>query len=386
MVFSLNSLKSYLQSKQGTLLCVGPMSKLCIDVAVEISRQHNIPLGLIASRRQIDGSQWGGGYVQNFTTEAFCEYVRHKNNPNVFIARDHGGPWQSPYEVNQQLDEASAMASAKQSFELDIVSGVDVLHIDPSIPIKGETLTHEKILDRLLELYGHCDEFAKQQGKSIAFELGTEEQDGYGQDLDKFDYFLHTVRQFCAKHHLTPPLFVVAQTGTKVMEMQNIGAFGQFSNASLPIEQLQKTLAICKKYEVYLKEHNTDYLSNEALALRPILGIHASNVAPEFGVAETRGWIYLMQVFGLTHELTRFVALAVASKKWEKWLLPQSCATDIERAMICGHYLGAHPEVRLLKERVTHALALQGVDVTQWLRQLIKESMMRYVRLFKRRE
>ena len=36
---------------------------------------------------------------------------------------------------------------------------------------------------------------------------------------------------------------------------------------------------ICNKYNVLMKEHNTDYLSNEALSWHPRLGIHAANVA-----------------------------------------------------------------------------------------------------------
>ncbi|MBL8487514.1 MAG: hypothetical protein JNK22_10530, partial [Rhodocyclaceae bacterium] len=37
-----------------TLLGVGPMSRACVDAAVELANEHNVPLFLIASRRQVD--------------------------------------------------------------------------------------------------------------------------------------------------------------------------------------------------------------------------------------------------------------------------------------------------------------------------------------------
>ena len=52
------------------------MSKNCIDASIEISNEHDIPLMLIASRRQIDSNESGGGYVNNWTTEKFSEYVK----------------------------------------------------------------------------------------------------------------------------------------------------------------------------------------------------------------------------------------------------------------------------------------------------------------------
>ena len=45
---------------------------------------------LIASKNQID---YLGGYVNNWTTKSFSDYVKSRNN-SIFIERDHGGPGQ----------------------------------------------------------------------------------------------------------------------------------------------------------------------------------------------------------------------------------------------------------------------------------------------------
>ena len=43
----------------------------------------------------------------------------------------------------------------------------------------------------------------------------------------------------------------------------------------------------------FLKEHNTDYLDEETLKMHPVIGISSANVAPEFGVTETKSLLRL---------------------------------------------------------------------------------------------
>jgi len=70
---------------------------------------------LIPSRRQIE---WNGGYVNNFTTKDFSEYVKSKSN-NIAIQRDHGGPGQGTYEDD-----------GYKSLKYDC-KYFDAIHIDP---------------------------------------------------------------------------------------------------------------------------------------------------------------------------------------------------------------------------------------------------------------
>lgn len=378
-------IKNFIKNRSATLLCSGPMSKNCIDVSIELSKQFDVPQVLIASRRQIDSEEFGGGYVENFTTNEFSKYVKSQNAEKVLIARDHGGPWQSILEKNNKLNAFDSMQSAKKSFENDILSDFDFLHLDPSIPIQNEKLSVNIILDRLFELYGHTYEFAKQNNKEINFELGTEEQNGYGQDLKQFEFFLNETKKFCEKNKITKPTFVVAQTGTKVMETKNVGIFKDdiTSSNKLSLKHLKETLKICDKYGVMLKEHNTDYLSNEALSLRPSIGIHASNVAPEFGVVETRGLLYLLNTFGYKKEFDLFIEVALSSNKWKKWMIKDSNATDIDKAIICGHYIFNDEKIINLKRKIKKDLEVHSINLDGYLKTLIKNSMTKYMQLFK---
>lgn len=379
-------LQSFRKSRCCTLLGVGPMSKNCVDATIEIANEFDVPLMLIASRRQIECREMGGGYVNNWSTEEFADYViRSDKKSKVVLARDHGGPWQNPLEVKQQMSLRLAMDSAKKSYDVDIESGLQVIHIDPSIDIHGQPSVQE-VLDRIFELYEHCCATARRLNKDILFEIGTEEQSGLTNSVEELEFVLSEVQKFCQANSFPLPTFVVMQTGTRVMEMRNVGSFDSpFRVAGdLPAElQVPRMLDLCKKYQILMKEHNTDYLSDESLSWHPRLGIHAANVAPEFGVAESKAFYHLLATHSLENLATAFLDLALTSKKYEKWLVPNSQASDKEKAMICGHYVFATSQFQEIKKQAAVQLEAKKIDIDSELKKTVKQSIMRYVRHFK---
>ena len=132
-----------------------------------------------------------------------------------------------------------------------------------------------------------------------------------------------------------------------------------------------------------MKEHNTDYLSNEALQWHPRLGIHAANVAPEFGVTETRALVSVLEENGLLKLAERFLQLAYDSKKWDKWMVANSRANDRERSIIAGHYIFATPNCVELKAEASRELAQRGIELEQHLKQQVKQSILRYLSNFR---
>lgn len=360
------------------------MSVNCVDATIELANENRIPLMLIASRRQIDSADFGGGYVNNWTTEDFANYVIENDKRGyVMLARDHGGPWQNTIEKEQKLSLRQAMESAKKSYEADISSGFQIIHIDPSEDIFGGSTTDE-ILERVYELLDFCTEISHRTHNDIAFEIGTEEQSGGMNTSDELEYVLSSVMNFCDKSRIQKPLFVVMQTGTKVMETKNVGTFDtpyRIAN-EIPAEiQIPKMIELCDKYGIYMKEHNTDYLSNEALSWHPKVGIHAANVAPEFGVEETRAFLNLLESNNQKNLAERFLKLAYDSNKWNKWMLPGTDATDRDRSVIAGHYVFATPEFRDIKSEAIKALP--SLDLEAHLKSKVKEAIFRYVKGFR---
>jgi len=381
-----DKIEAYLKKRRSTLLGVGPMSVNCVDAAIELSNQYDSPLMLIASRRQIDSEDFGGGYVNNWSTDRFADYViENDKKGKILLARDHGGPWQNELEKEQKLGLRKAMESAKASYQADIDAGFQILHIDPSVDIHGTPSTDE-VLDRVFELYEFCWSHAQRSCKEVIFEIGTEEQSGSTNTQEELDYTLEKIKQFCDKNHLPRPTFVVIQTGTRVMEMRNVGSFDTPLRVAeeLPAEiQVPKMVQICHQHGIFMKEHNADYLSDEALQWHPRLGIHAANIAPEFGVAETKALVHCLEQNGLQKLANSFLEFAFESHKWEKWMIDGSSATDRDRAMIAGHYIFSKPECHEIKNHAEHELSQKGIDLNSELKEAVKKSIYRYMSNFR---
>jgi hypothetical protein len=127
-----------------------------------------------------------------------------------------------------------------------------------------------------------------------------------------------------------------------------------------------------------MKEHNTDYLSDEALQWHPRLGIHAANVAPEFGVSESKALVNILEANDLSHLADRFLKIAFDSNKWDKWMIDNSTATDRDRSLIAGHYVFSTPMCKELKLEAEKELAKKGLDLEQHLKEQVKQSILRY--------
>ena len=375
-----------LLARRCTLLGVGPMSVNCVDATIELANDYEVPIMLIASRRQIDAEAFGGGYVNNWTTEQFAKYVIDRDKKGkIFLSRDHGGPWQNTCEIVNDLSLRRAMESAKVSYRADIAAGFQIIHIDPSIDIHGRPSIDE-VLDRMFELYEFCWNAAQLLHQDVLFEIGTEEQSGSTNTQEELDYILNSMQFFCKKNKIVQPTFVVIQNGTRVMETRNVGSFDlpvRVADEIPPEIQVPKMVEICGNYGVFMKAHNTDYLSDEALEWYPKIGIHAANVAPEYGVAETKAFVSVLENNGLLKLSEQFLKIAYESRKWEKWMLKDTVATDRDRSIIAGHYVFSQSDALNLKSEAEKQLSLKGINLNLYLKDQVKLSILRYLRLFR---
>ena len=154
----------YLKDKRATLLAVGPMSKNCVEATIEIANEKKVPIMMIASRRQVDSKEFGGGYVNNWDTKTFSNYVKKRDkNKLITLCRDHGGPWQNSLEIQKKLNPIKAMNSAKRSYMEDIDAGFKIIHIDTCLSLNGTEKSKKKTLNRLFELYKFCSDYAKKK-------------------------------------------------------------------------------------------------------------------------------------------------------------------------------------------------------------------------------
>ncbi|MFH0795917.1 MAG: hypothetical protein V2A65_02545, partial [Candidatus Omnitrophota bacterium] len=149
-----------------------------------------------------------------------------------------------------------------------------------------------------------------------------------------------------------------------------------------------------RENRAFLKEHNTDYLDEESLRMHPVLGISAANVAPEFGVAETKS---LIRISYLTpsgdkfrHELEEKV---FSETRWQKWL-PENLKAVEPRAIrtnpalaykvvtSCGHYYLDEPDVLTAKKSFFRVLKKKKINPEREVIESIKKAMVKYVDAF----
>jgi len=379
------SLYSSMRDERITMLGVGPMSKRIVEETILLANQLKFPIALIPSRRQIECHDLGGGYVESWSTEEFVKFVRDRDYGNyVILSRDHSGPWQFKMfdDAQQVISHESAMEEAKISLAVDIELDFDILHLDPSL---GLNLGRSElgVQEDLIELYSFC--FGRRGGQSITYEVGADEQ-SMVPDLpsiaeEKFQKIANQLKS----QNLPLPKFYVLQTGTKVKETRNIGSFSTHipvKDMLSPSFQIPEILKICEKFGILLKEHNADYLPDESLRWHRLFGIPAANVAPEFGVAETRS---LLKIAGETKEnwfIELFGERVISKKRWEKWLMPGSAATDRDKIDIAGHYHFADEEIKEAIYKLESKIRSKSFDLDKILRKSIRESIDRYLRYF----
>lgn len=383
-----DTMKDFLAGRACALLFVGPMSQTTVDVVIEIASELDVPMGLVASRRQIEARELGSGYVNNWCTETFAEYVRARDvRKRVLLQRDHGGPHEGAWERSLRVEEA--MAAAKASFKADIASGFDLLHIDPSMGPEGTAVDVATVTERTIDLIEFCVETARDCGRPSppAFEVGSDKGAMASAAPGEIEEMYLRVREHCEHSEIAPPAFLALPTGTMVKERGNIGPLdariAQYGDIDAS-GSLARLLAFARAQGVLVKQHSADYLSDGTLAWVATSPIAAINVAPQIGVTETLAFMDALRERGHTRLLDEFIALAISSRQWERWLLPNSAADDLERAVIAGHYVvtqKSEPDGKHLHERTAHLLAARGEVLDHHLRNAIRRAITRQLRL-----
>ncbi len=233
-------------------LFVGPVSKNVVDAVLEYKYQHDAPLGLIPSRRQID---FDGGYVNNWTTKTFVDYCKRKNYDG--IERDY--PFSaSMYSMKYERDHGGIGQSHDDEYEESLVESIrtdarnfDIIHVDPwkkysSIDDAAVETAREMSLAYIANPY-------------IRFEIGTEQaiRPMTASDLEIFLKRLYSI--------ISPNLqsrieYIVIQSGTGLIMNQNIGVYDE--------NRLMEMLLTVKRYGKKSKEHNGDHLTVEQIKRR----------------------------------------------------------------------------------------------------------------------
>lgn len=299
---------------------IGPMSKNIVDAIIDYSNTYNVEIGLIPSRRQIENT---GGYVNNWTTKDFCEYVKSRTN-KILLVRDHGGPLQG-----NDIDDGI------ESFTEDC-KYFDLIHVDVWKKNKDYQDGLKETIKLILLGYG--------LNTNMEYEVGTEESIR-PTNVIELNKFLIDLKELLPSEIHDKIKYVVIQSGTALKGNTNVGSFNQ--------DRLINMVAVGKNHGFITKEHNGDYLPNELLNSKFKQGLDCINIAPEFGQIETK--VILSKIKEISPELMEeFYQICYDSKRWVKWVDEDFKPIENKEEIIniCGHYVFSEPKFVSLKEKL----------------------------------
>tara|TARA_B100000287_G_C20538476_1_gene743709 strand:+ start:87 stop:1076 length:990 start_codon:yes stop_codon:yes gene_type:complete len=319
------------------------MSKNVVDAVIDVVNNTNLKIGFIPSRRQVE---YDGGYVNNWTTKSFTEYVKSKNH-SIFIERDHGGPGQG-----YQDDDGSI------SFETD-VDYFDIIHIDPWKKFQDyEDGLRETVnsINSLFSINPNC-----------FYEIGTEESIRFFSESE-LEKLIVDLKKHLTEEKFAKIKYAVVQSGVG-LDLGNQVNTGKFNP-----DRLQKMVNICNNHNLLSKEHNGDYLSLNDMQLRFNYGLNAINIAPEFGQFETDIYLDIVKTIdgGYFEDLYQ---ICYKSKRWEKWVKPDfNPEKEKEKIIkISGHYIFSEPDFDNLKKRIAHQLEIDISILNERVKNKIKD-------------
>jgi len=278
---------------------IGPMSKNVVDAVIEFTEETDNKIGFIPSRRQVE---YNGGYVNNWTTEEFSDYV----DGRVPIERDHGGAGQG-YKDDDVY----------KSFRYDC-ENFDIIHIDP-------WKAYPNFDDGLKETLATIN-YIHNMNPNTLFEVGTEEAIRKFTP-DELDKLLEELSHFEFFENIK---YAVVQSGVGL----DLGK--RVNTGNFDLDRLKDFIRVCKRWGKLSKEHNGDYLTNEDVKVRFEAGLDSLNIAPEFGQLET-----LCYLEHMGDDIEDYYKICYDSKRWEKWVDDDFVPEDNKEELIkiCGHYV-----------------------------------------------
>lgn len=332
---------------KNVFLGLGPMSLEVIESLNYFSKKHKKKIMLICSRNQIEAEKLGGGYVNNFSTSKFANFVKTKKNNLLIMSRDHCGPFKRDNKKKNSL--IKEVEDCKISLRDDILNDFKILHIDTSQCGNAKyEIAHE--------LISFCNDVAKNNKKKIFFEFGAEDH-GVLTNFKKFTKDAKFFGKFPNKQ------FIVCQTGSLVKSVFQVGQFD--------IESVKIMKKIAYENGILLKEHNCDYLSLEQIQLRHQYGINAINIAPEFGSIQSNLTYNISKQLGLDKEINIFKKYVLEQKKWVKWNYNNE--NDLIKFFTSAHY---HFGTKIYKDIIYKIN--KKVNFQKKLNKAIQNNLLRY--------
>ena len=296
--------------------CFGVISKIQVDTIINYSLEYENDVTFIPSRRQIE---YNGGYVNNWTTKQFYEYVKTLN-PKIKIERDHGGP-------GQGLVDDDGFESLEEDCKY-----FDLIHIDPWKKYQNLNNGIKWTIDMI--------NFCYSLNPNIEYEIGTEEAIRPF-TVEELETIIISIKNNLKEHIYKKIKYCVVQCGNGLCNGKNSGIFDK--------NKLKNMIELVNKYNFISKEHNGDWVSINIIKQKKEIGLECINIAPEFGMIESS--VILNNIKQKCEDYNKIYDICLKSEKWKKWV---SDSFDFvnqkdELILISCHYIFSYKEFKEIK-------------------------------------
>ena len=77
--------------------------------------------------------------------------------------------------------------------------------------------------------------------------------------------------------------------------------------------------------------------------------------------------------------LDKFLEISYNSRKWEKWMIKNSNASNFDKSVISGHYIFSNPDFINLKKELEFELKKKSINLDTFLKNEVKKNILRYL-------
>jgi len=385
------------RSRRATLLGICPVSRSTIKASIKCADFLNFPLMFIATLNQVDID---GGYT-GLTQKDFVNLVRREceeagfSGPTI-IALDHGGPWLKDRHVVEKLELEEALEQVRKSIEACIKAGYDLLHIDTTVDIWLEgNLSIETIAERTADLIEYAEAVRRENdAPRLSYEVGTEEVHGGITSPQLFRKFITELKRGLKKRGLENvwPCFIVGNVGTYLAPKNKFDS-----------EKARTLVKVAKTYNLYLKGHYTDYVSNPEDY--PKAGMGGANVGPEFAQAEYAALDELAELEKTLYDrghiaepsylMKKLNEAVIRSGRWRKWLTKEEKNLRFDQLPIerrrwlletGSRYVLSSSEFIGVRAKLRENLWRWGMDAERMVIAKLRDVIWKYVHAFNLRD
>ncbi len=340
------------------------MNRRIVAACAVFARDHGLPIVLVASRRQVERKELGGGYVEGWDAATLAREVSVLDPEGwLYLGRDHAGPWQHPADPPEL---AAATTSALASLREDLIAGFDLVHLDPAIAPENDRGL-PAYLDRLERLHTGYAALCRELGVHPLLELGPEDRDVPVGSVSWYK----TLLELAATR--MPADLVVGHAGLLVQGRGNL------FRRLLPHREalLTEVLGLAQTAGLSSKLHNADYLPTTVLRLLAARGCTAVNIGPSLVTAQTETWLELCLTSGRVDLAEALIEGVQTSAYWKKWIVPGTRPSPRDKAVLAAHYLQQDPRVIALDEELEDVLRRAGLDLEAELARPVEAELLR---------